>query len=255
MEEQVDTESLDTILSDEPAAEVQPDEPAAEAAADSVSDDKPAQPPEGYVPVAALHEERGKRQGIEGELRAIKELTTKPEPTAEPEAPIDFLEDPDRWQKQVESKWQAELSAANAKIDDLTNQMPKRFAQFRVNWSEQAARKRHDDFDKVANVFADVARTNPALVDEMHNAEDPAEYAYVAGKRLGLLADHDGDLEKLLESAREEGRAEALQGKTAGRNAAADIPISLTKTPSAGEGRATAQPINESLDDIVLNRF
>lgn len=206
-----------------------------EAAPPAEDDDKPS------VPVAALRDERAKRQKAEAEasrvlseLEAIKrEIATlrsqppayaqqppqpMPQPAPQPEAPApDFWTDPDAY-------FAHRLGEHERKIrTDMVNR--------HLGMSEAAARARHQDFDAALNEFAEAMRANPMLREQMVNAPDPGEFVYQVGKRAmtvkPLLTDPDG-YRKQLEA---ELRAK-LEAEYAAKMAAQPAPEPVATPPA-----------------------
>jgi hypothetical protein len=212
----------------EPTAEPEKVE-AAPAAVEKAPEDKP--PPD-HVPTKALQEERRKRQEYERELATVKqELETLKKPA---DAKVNLFEDPDGWEKTLDARVEAKLAAVRQESEQ-------RFLVL----VEQAAMARHTDFAEVAQVFAETAKSTPGLIDEARRAPDPAEFIYKAGLNLKRVQEA-GSIDALIEKAREEGRQEALQGKSAPK-----IPESLTEI-AGGKGESSERwsgpkPLNQLL--------
>ncbi len=202
----------------EPTGEPEKVEEAAPPVAEKPPEDKP---PPGHVPHQALADERRKRQDREQELSTLRqELEALKKPaTAKP----NLFEDPHNWEKHLDERVEQRLAS-------IRQESEQRFLVL----VEQAAKARHADFDEVAQVFAETARTTPGLIDEARQAADPAEFIYKAGQNLKRFREA-GSIEALIEKAREEGRQEALKGKSVPK-----IPESLTDIAGGkGEGRET----------------
>jgi hypothetical protein len=76
----------------------------------------PVQPPPGYIPMAAVLDEREKRQRLEREL---EEVRRKVEAAEKPQAPIDPIADPDGFNRQLEmqrakDRWEIITSLSHA---------------------------------------------------------------------------------------------------------------------------------------------
>jgi hypothetical protein len=118
------------------------------------------------VDVSALIAERRKRQAAEAETRAAQQA---PKP--------DFFENPD---KAIEDRIAAHETRLKGQL-------------FRL--SEKAARTAHrEDYDTVAQAFADAAERDPRLIDALQADDDPGELIYTLGKHIIELADVGGDL-------------------------------------------------------------
>lgn len=230
-----DTTALETILDGtapaEPTGETETTEVVAEAAPPAAEKPPEDKPPPDHVPTRALQDERRKRQELERELA---ELRQKAEATT---AKPNLFEDPDSWEKALDERVEKKLAG-------VREQSEQRFLAL----VEQAAKARHKDFEDMAVVFAETAKTTPGLIDEARNAPDPAEFIYQAGRNLKRVQEA-GSIEALIERAREEGRQEALKGKVQPK-----IPESLTDIGSAPSQREqqvfTPKPLTALLPSI-----
>lgn len=205
----------ETVEAEEPeeVEETESEEPEETEEEDAPPASEEKKPPEGMVPQAALADERAKRQELQRQIDELRSQFQKPkEPEKEPE-PIDFLDDPDKWAAQLQSKYETALKS----VEQSAQQ---RFLQL----SENMARARHSDFDDAAQVFSAAVKDNPALAAEAMKAPDPAEYVYQSGMRLKRLSDAGGDLEKLIEQERQRAREEALAEFQRTRPKAAEMP-------------------------------
>lgn len=192
------TGEVETPQAAPPAAEIPPKE------------DKPKEEP---WHVKAVADERRKRQDAE---KRLAELEAKQTPPAKP----NLFEDPDQWEKQLDER-------VEKKVARVQQESEQRYLAL----CEQGARARHTDFEDMANVFAEYAKSTPGLIDEARKAPDPAEFIYTAGVNLKRFKEA-GSIDALLEQAREEGRQEALQGKVRPK-----VPESLTDI-AGGKGEA-----------------
>lgn len=99
----------------EPPAQVQPaSEPAPEPTSQPVS--APVQPPPGYIPMAAVLDEREKRQKYERELEELRRKFE--EATRKPPQPLDPIADPEAFERQLNERiervrWDAITSASH----------------------------------------------------------------------------------------------------------------------------------------------
>jgi hypothetical protein len=187
------------VLPGEPVKAEEAAPPAAKP--DAPKEDKPKEEP---WHVKAVAEERRKRQDAERRLAELEKA---------PEKKPNLFEDPDNWEKQLDERVEKRLAAVRQESE----------SRFLV-LVEQAALARHTDFKEMAEVFAVTAKSTPGLIEEARNAPDPAEFIYQAGKNLKRVQEA-GSIEALIEKAREEGRQEALKGKSEPK-----IPESLTDT-------------------------
>jgi hypothetical protein len=190
--------------------------PAAEKPPEAKPEDKP---PPGHVPFQALHDERRKRQELESRLAAL-------EAEKAPEAKPNLFEDPDNWEKALDERVERKLNAVRQESEH----------KFLV-LVEQAAKARHADFEDVAKVFAETARTTPGLIEEARNAPDPAEFIYQAGKNLKRYQEA-GSIDELIRQAESRGEERARQSLQA--KPAPVIPESLTEI-AGGKGESSPQ--------------
>jgi hypothetical protein len=163
------------------AAKTEAEAPKGEEAAPSRDDkgrfapkaEKPEAKPEPMVPLSALLAERAKRRD--------------PEP-----------------QKPKTSVLDDEDKAISERITDHVN--PLREAVFEM--SIEFARNAHEDFDEVAQVFAQAANNDERLWAQMREAKNPAKYIYQVGKQFKELAPFGGDVVRYREHSIAEAKAE-----------------------------------------------
>lgn len=230
--------SLDEVISP-PGAPVEPDKPVEEAKPEdtgvaetpqeepAVEPDKGAPPAPETVPIAAVLDERRKRQRVEARL---DELERKQSEEKRP----DPIEDPD----------------GAAKFDrENTDQQ---IRNLRVELSQQMMRQAHDDYDQMEAVFVDAVAKNPALIGEFNSSPNPAEYAYSQGKRLSQVNVMGDDPAAYIKQEIEKGIAAALAGAKP-ETPKAPIPRSLAESPSATVAPSTwSGP--QSIDNILASR-
>lgn len=231
-----EVESITSILSNAAAPEVVTPEPKAEpikaepeVKAEPIADksrdeqgrfaakekeEKPALKP---ADVAAIIDERRKRQLLEAEIKSLK--ADKPAP--------DFWENP--------------TDAVSQRVREATSPLEAKF----FNLSMKAAKQGRDDFEKVAEAFMDASEADPNLIAQMRAHDDPGEFVYQFGKHHMELSSVGGDLGKYREKlTAESATALAERDKTiAALTAEVDalkkaqvnlssVPRSLNSTPS-----------------------
>jgi len=218
-----------TTEPEEATTEAEPEEPT-----EGVEEGVPPAPekPQATIPYAALADERAKRQELERQLAEMQK---------EPEEKVDFLEDPDRWQQQQEQR----LQQMEQKLEQTAR------TKF-IQMTENAARQKHTDYDDVVTDFLETAQANPSLMEAMVNAPDPAEYAYQAALNIRTLKESGGNLQGVVEKAKQEGYQQAL--KELQKNPPPSPPPTLSKSSSAAVEPAE-QEISTDLEDIVINKF
>lgn len=165
---------------------------------------------ENHVPLAALKAEREKRQQLERELA---ELRKKPE---EPQA--SFYDAPDEYvQKAMQTAEQRATQRMYAAL-------------------EAQARETYSDYDEVTEEVQAYAQTNPAVVNQILSAPNPAVAAYKFGKQLRefkQMQDPVAYRERIKAEIRAELEAEAKSREDERQKRAAAIPPDLTDTRSA----------------------
>ena len=114
---------------------------------------------EKLVPVAALKDERRKRQELEAKISKYEEVKLVEKP-----ARPDILEDQEGAFRHTES--------AVAEI----------ILKERINLSREMMLSTKEDYEAMENVFVDMAKENPSLVIEMNKNPNPAKFAYQKAK-------------------------------------------------------------------------
>ena len=227
---------LEAILSGQASTEVETTgEPEIEVAAPAAAappaepPKESSKPPHDYVPRAALHDERRKRQDLEARLKAMESKET-------PEPKVGLLDDPDKWEQQLDARVQKEVERVRAESQGAL-----------LNFLEAQAREKHPDYDEVVAVFAEQAKQFPSLVQEALASSNPVQYAFDSGRKLKLLAEA-GDLDALLDRERKKAREEALAERQQ------EPPESLTEISGARSAPsrkyAGPKPLGEMLPKI-----
>jgi len=137
--------------------------------------EKPAEKPAETKPradVAAIIDERRKRQALESELAKLRQAQEKP--------------------VQKPSVFENEDAAINARIEEYS--APVREAIYKL--SVKSARASYKDFDDAAQAFADASERDPRLIAGLQASDDPGEFIYSMGIHVRELADVGGDLMK-----------------------------------------------------------
>lgn len=152
----------------EPEPQPEPEAAAPEPAAEEPKGEEDGSTPEPesnapMVPIAALQDERAKRQALEQQLQAAQSQD-------QPERP-DVFQDPD--------------GAFNHVEQQVTQQVTK----VKLDLSESMVRSQHEDFDTKLDAFAEAMGKNPALHAEMMAHVNPAQFAYEQGTRELMLND------------------------------------------------------------------
>ena len=167
------TESENNTEESAPAKEVATDDKAEEAKpVEGKAGGSPSEPEAketGTVPIAALLDEREKRQAFE---KQVSELTSKLSTTEAKPLP-DVLDDQEGFVKQLESKVKSETQAV------------------RIEVSQDMMRTMHSDYDEMEAKFVAMAKDNPNLISKMYATPLPAKFAYETAKKADKLADFE----------------------------------------------------------------
>lgn len=170
------------------------------------------EPKEDRVPIAALLAERDKRQELQRRLTEHEQRQQAEQPKQ------DFFENPDEY------------------MQGVVNSVNQAATQRIYMALEEQAREANPDYDEV---FAEVkahAEDNPAVVQKILNAPNPASAAYKLGKQLRefkAMQDPEAYREKLRAELRAELAAENTAKEEARRRTADAIPPDLTDSRNA----------------------
>lgn len=189
---------LDQILNDEPTEEIIDETPEAQAererdergrfkareetGEEPVLEAEPESvtptPEEQRVPIAALKDERQKRQELERQLSEVHNyLAQLQAPQQQQPQAVDMFEDPDGFKAQLAEQIRNEL------MQELQPTLNQHRTLTRAEMSEIAARQKYEDYDSTVEVFKEALATNPFLLTQLQQAADPATFAYNAGKQ------------------------------------------------------------------------
>lgn len=117
------------------------------------------------VPLAALEDERRKRQALESEVNNLREKLPKSD-----EAPDPF-EDIDAYDAHKKAEWEKNLNTEQANVRNA-----------KINESRSKMLETVVDYDEMEAIFQIAAAKDPGLVDKMLSSESPAQFAYDSGK-------------------------------------------------------------------------
>jgi|GEM_PF-1800088 len=196
--------------SQEPAPDAQDD-------AEPDSQQEPAAEHDPTVPLAALEDERHKRQELQ---RRMAEVEAQLETHSQSPRPDDN-EDP---------AGAAQWDDASARANDMAT---------RALTSQELMREHHADYDAAEALFIEEANRSPLLLAQFMEHPLPAKFAYDEGKRLLVLREIGGDPAAYRDRVRQEVRNELMQSTETMSNEVAgarraDVPQSLAEAPSAG---------------------
>lgn len=199
---------------------------------------EPSTPPPGYIPLAAILDEREKRQAAERERDEFKRKVE--EAAKQPEVAIDPITDTDAW-----------VAKQNARIEKLEQDLTWKDAQRR------AVRDFGADTVKAAfEALTTELQTNPAFYQTVERQSEPYEFVVKWHKRQQILAkmgddDPDTYAEKL---AKEKGWIIPERGSDGKFVAASPAPATPTPLPKpslasapAASGNAPKTPVGEGV--------
>lgn len=134
--------------------------------------EKPAKQQMSSADVAAIIDERRKRQALESQLAELQRAQARP------------IEKP--------SVFDNEDAAIRARMEE--HSAPVREAIYKL--SVKSARAIYKDFDEAAQAFAEASDRDPRLIAGLRSSDDPGEFIYTMGIHVRELADVGGDLMK-----------------------------------------------------------
>jgi hypothetical protein len=195
--------------------------------------------PEPQIDHAALIGERRRRQEAEAELVQLRQqLQQAPQPPqfqAPTQAP-DMFEDPEGYTRYVAAQ-AAEVARHEA------------YGQFQYQRIDTAARQfapTVPDYAEKVQVFQQMAQANPALLQELFRANNPAEYAYNTAKTQ-LEISQFGGIEGLIKARVED----ALK---ANAPTATTPPVPDTLADAQSSRGSSAEPFSPPTLDQILGR-
>lgn len=152
-------------------------------------------PKEEYTALRAVRDEN---KELKQQLEAMRQQFASQSQPQQPAETPDFWEDPNR--------------AFEARFEQFGTRLMQQFKQEqqveRIEASEQAAKAKYDDYGDAFGHFQQAVSVNPALIQQMQAASDPAEFAYKTGKHAMEL-EKVGSLDSLLAQERAKWEAEA----------------------------------------------
>ncbi len=190
----------------------------------------PVQPPAGYIPIAAVLDEREKRQKFERELEEYKRREA--EAQRKPQQPLDPLADPEAFERQLNERIE------RVRWDAITN-------------ASLVAAVRHHGQEKVKAAeewLQQELQNNPAIWQSIQRQPDPYDFVVTQHQRnLRIAKLGDEDPEAFAQKwAEANGYVKAGQAQPAGVAAPSPQPAlprpSLASAPSAG-GKAPNVPV------------
>lgn len=214
-----------------PAEEQPPEEPeGSPPEPEDASNDK-------SVPIAALLDEREKRQATQRELEELRKRIDE-----KPETVPDVLDDQEGF------------------VASMRSEMNQQAFSIRAEVSQEMMRTLHDDYDDVETKFLDMAAENPELAQGMSSAALPAKFVYETVKKAEKLAQMENVDEfeaktraEIEAKVRAEMEAEFKEKAKADAEQAASITPSISGVTADGGNTPPAVKIEDPLE-TTFNR-
>lgn len=194
-----------------------------------------------HVPIAALRDERTKRQALERQIAEMSaklaEFQANPQPAAQaapqPQPIPNPAEDPQGYHRAIEER--------------VLNE--------RLNISEMLARQAHPDMDDALAIFQDEAKKSPALSQQIFAHQHPWEWVYQEAQRIKARREIGDDpaayRAKLEAEIRAQLAAEQGSAKPAETPSTEPLPTSLASVRGVGTRTSDASAAPPSLSEIV----
>lgn len=172
-------------------------------------------PPSGYAPLAAVQDERRKRQEAEARLKQYEQqLAQRREQTPPP----DWYAEPDRAAQVMQEQVQYQIT------------------QTKVAMSQDWAREHYPDYDALESVFTEAADKQPHLWQQLYQHPNPAKFAYQQAKKINALneigEDPDAYKQRIIaeyQASQGQSQPQPQQPRAATRP---QLPTSLGRTPN-----------------------
>lgn len=158
-----DNEPLDAPATSRP---VQPENTGVNNATAPPADASDHGAPEGFVPRAAVQDERRKRQEAEARLKQYEQQLVNRQEQA---PPPDWYAEPDR--------------AAQV----MQQQVQHQIVQTKVEMSQDWAREHYPDYNELEAVFTEAADKQPHLWQQLYRHPNPAKFAYQQAKKIAAF--------------------------------------------------------------------
>jgi len=231
-------DELDELIGDEPTEtveEVTPEPEAVEAQGEEEATPpvaKPEESTEHHAPIAALVDERQKRQAAETRVRELEAASQQPAPN-----PID---DPE------------------GALDHLRGEFSQGMWAIKSGLSRDMMSSAHPDYAEKESAFIEMAQANPGLVAEMHASENPARFAYDTAKNAQeyqAMQNVDEYRAKLKAELRAELAEEGQAGADKASRTASEIQDALGVGALASARASTStEPVEDDLSSILDGR-
>lgn len=185
----------------------------------------------------AVLDERRKRQALQQKLDQLEAESQKPN-----EERPDVYGDPEGAFSHLEKQFADQLEQQTQSV--------------RLEMSQEMMRIVKDDYDELESEFIDMARDNPALIQELNQASNPAKFAYETATKAREAAElKDVDTYKAQLKAAARAEVEAELKKEAEEAAKKDAEKAAAATTSIANERSSVTPSKAVSDDIDLDEL
>lgn len=183
---------------------------------------------DGRIPIAALLDERQKRQKLEEKLAELEAKLTKPQE----EDDTDYIPQSEL-KKRIDSEVDAKVKQA--------------LFQANLKRTYEQTKEKYPDFAEKEAAFAEIAKADPKIRARFLESENPAEFAYIQATNHLILSKYDGNVMAAFEALKKEQGIEVQEKK--------EPASKKSRTPSlanATESEKTSAPVEKAstLDDI-----
>jgi len=216
----------------EQGEEQQPEEPTAQ-------DAPPASEPEpSHIPMAALKDERTKRQQLEQQAQELAQKLQQYET---------YFQQLEQQGQQTDEEPDPVAQFAAQIEQQVMSKVQQQQLTEKVNLTEVLARQKWGDYDEKVELFKAEAQKNPFLVQQLMQAPNPAEYAYQVSEQIAVARNYGNaqpTREQLKAELREELKAELGIGRP-------QAPTTLANDRSVGSRSGPAWSGPTDLGDIL----
>lgn len=220
------------------------EEPAPQPEPESVTPTPEAEPER--IPIAALKDERSKRQQLEQRLQEYEQyfaqLQAQPQQQQPQEEP-DMFADPEGFKAHLAAQIRADL------LREVQPTIQQSQLMGRAEVSEMLARQKYEDYDAIVDGhFKEALSANPFLLNQLQQAPDPATFAYNAGKQWAAAKSYGSEAAPSKEDLKAQLREEIMTELGLNRP---QVPTTMAGDRSVGARTGPGWTGPKSLGDIL----
>lgn len=197
----------------------------------------PSEPEPSQIPLAALQDERTKRQRAEDEARQMREALAQYEAYFQQQA-----------QPQIDPEADPIAYVAQQVREQLAPQFEQQILAARVQATEAMARDRWADYDAKVELFTQEMQQNPFLLQQLVKAPDPASYAYNVAQQIEQARQYGGQPMPSREQIEAEMR-EKILAEIGMSNRQPPVSLATERSVGARSGPAWSGP--KSLNELL----